>query len=196
MITWRQSPISILLPATRGARNPNLRVVITRASHVCSQHSFGRPLRINQIHRTQLLWSRAFWPSTPRNLITRVSTIFHVKLAQSTALEQKRLDLRSLSPALPILWLLLVYLTYLSRILSISISLSISSCLVLASFRMLPNLSFPYTIFGHGQFSTLLDKTWIPGLSIVMTLSSMLQYHPTLDSSVRDNLPTKRLKPL
>ena len=31
-----------------------------------------------------------------------------VKLTQSTALEQKRLDLRSLSPAIPNLWLLLV----------------------------------------------------------------------------------------
>ena len=30
-----------LRSATRGARNPNLRVVITHASHVCSQHSFG-----------------------------------------------------------------------------------------------------------------------------------------------------------
>ena len=30
-----------LLWAARGARNPNLQVVITHASHVCSQHSFG-----------------------------------------------------------------------------------------------------------------------------------------------------------
>ena len=38
-----------LLRATRGARNPNLQVVITHTSHVCSQHSlhsFGLPLRI------------------------------------------------------------------------------------------------------------------------------------------------------
>ena len=38
---------------TRGARNPNLQVVITHASHVCSQHSFGLPLRTNGMHITQ-----------------------------------------------------------------------------------------------------------------------------------------------
>ena len=43
-----------LLRATRGARNPNLQVVITHASHVCSQHSFGLPLRMNGMHKTQL----------------------------------------------------------------------------------------------------------------------------------------------
>ena len=36
-----------LLRATRGARNPNLQVVITQAWHVCSQHSFGLPLRMD-----------------------------------------------------------------------------------------------------------------------------------------------------
>ena len=41
-----------LLQATRGARNTNLKVVITHASHVCSQHSFGLPLRMNGMHRT------------------------------------------------------------------------------------------------------------------------------------------------
>ena len=30
----------------------HLKVVITYASHVCSQHSFGIPLRMNGIHRT------------------------------------------------------------------------------------------------------------------------------------------------
>ena len=43
-------------------------------------------------------------------VITRVLTICHVKLTQSTALEQKRLDLRSSSCVLPNLWLLLVYI--------------------------------------------------------------------------------------
>ena len=42
-----------LLRATRGAHNPNLQVVITHASHVCSQLSFGLPLRMNGMHRTQ-----------------------------------------------------------------------------------------------------------------------------------------------
>ena len=39
--------------ATRGARNPNLQVVITHASHVCSQHSFGLPPRMNEMQNTQ-----------------------------------------------------------------------------------------------------------------------------------------------
>ena len=34
------------------ARNPNLQIVIMNASHVCSQHSFGLPLRLNGMHRT------------------------------------------------------------------------------------------------------------------------------------------------
>ena len=56
---------------------------------------------------TQNAKSRAFGPSITRNLITRFLTICHVKLTQSTALEQKRFDLRSLSPTLRNLWLLL-----------------------------------------------------------------------------------------
>ena len=42
-----------LLRAISGARNPNLQVVITYASHVCSQNSFGLPLRMNGMHKTQ-----------------------------------------------------------------------------------------------------------------------------------------------
>ena len=66
------------LRATRGARNPNLQVFITHALHVCSQHSFGLPLRMYGMHRTHfdhvrldllpLLWSRVFWPSLTWNL--------------------------------------------------------------------------------------------------------------------------------
>ena len=56
------------------------------------------------------IWTRAFRPSTPRNLITHILTICYVKPTQRTALEQKRFDLRSLSPALRNLWLLLVVL--------------------------------------------------------------------------------------
>ena len=40
------------LQVTRGAHNPNLQVVITHVSHVCSQHSFGLPIRMNGMHRT------------------------------------------------------------------------------------------------------------------------------------------------
>ena len=41
--------ISMLIPlrTTRGARSPYHQVAITYAQHVCSQQSFGRPLRIN-----------------------------------------------------------------------------------------------------------------------------------------------------
>ena len=41
------------LRATRGARNPHLHVVITHASLVCSQHSFGLPLRMHGMYRMQ-----------------------------------------------------------------------------------------------------------------------------------------------
>ena len=43
---------------------------------------------------------RTCGPSITRNLITRVLTIYHVKLTQSAVMEQKHFDLRSLSPAL------------------------------------------------------------------------------------------------
>jgi len=48
------------------------------------------------------------------NLITCVLIICHVKLTQSTALEQKRFDLRSFSPTLPNFWLLLVTIFFYS----------------------------------------------------------------------------------
>ena len=66
------------LRATRGARNPNLQVVITHASHVCSQLSFGLPLRMYGMQRTHfdharldllpLIWSRVFRLSVKWNL--------------------------------------------------------------------------------------------------------------------------------
>ena len=39
--------------ATRGVRNRSLQVVITHASHVCDQRSFGLPLGMNGMHRKQ-----------------------------------------------------------------------------------------------------------------------------------------------
>ena len=66
------------LRAKKWARNPNLLVVITHASHVCSQHWFGLPLRMYGMHTTHfdhgrldllpLIWSRVFWPSVKWNL--------------------------------------------------------------------------------------------------------------------------------
>ena len=57
-----------LLWAARGACNPNLQVVITHASHVCSQHSFG--LALNLVPRVfglsdqkaRRLWLRDWLP--------------------------------------------------------------------------------------------------------------------------------------
>ena len=77
--------------------------------HVCSQHLFAFPLRMNWMYiipfdhaRLDLLslviWSCMFWPSVTWNLKT-----------QSAAWEQKCFDLWLLSPALYNLWLLLVY---------------------------------------------------------------------------------------
>ena len=61
----------------------------------------------NEWNAQNAIWSPAFGLSNPRNLITRVLTLCHVKLTQSTLLEQKRFNLRSLLPALRNLWLLL-----------------------------------------------------------------------------------------
>ena len=52
-----------LLRAMRGARNPNLQVVITHASHVCGQHSLELPLRMNGMHKTQLNVQRCCLPN-------------------------------------------------------------------------------------------------------------------------------------
>ena len=41
-----------LLRAARAVYNPNVQVIIRHASHVCSQHSFGLPLRMYGMHRT------------------------------------------------------------------------------------------------------------------------------------------------
>jgi len=68
-----------LLWVTRGACNPNLQVVIKHASHLCSQHSFVPPLRMNGMHKMQfdhtrfdllplVIWSCVFWPSVTGNL--------------------------------------------------------------------------------------------------------------------------------
>ena len=80
---------------TRGTRNPNRQVVITHASHVCNHLA---SIRRKGMHLTQ-------FASTPCNLITRVLTTY-----AELALEQKRLDLRSLSSAIRNLWLIILYI--------------------------------------------------------------------------------------
>ena len=96
----------MLLRARIVARNRNLQVIITHASHPCSQHSFGIPLRMYGMHKTHFdhayldLLSLVFWSC--------VLTICHVKLTQSTAMVQKQ----SLLPALCNLWLPVLLVIY------------------------------------------------------------------------------------
>ena len=83
----------------------NLVFVITHASHVCSQHLFGPPLRMNRIYRTQ--FEHARFNLLPLNLITHVWTICHEKPTQSThCTGAKTFDLGPSSPTLLNLWLL------------------------------------------------------------------------------------------
>ena len=65
-------------------------------------------LRMNGMYRTQF----DHMCLDLLSLSDGVLTIDHVKLMQSTAFEQKRFDLRSLSPALSNLWLLRVTRKY------------------------------------------------------------------------------------
>ena len=44
-----------LLRVTKGARNPHFQVVVTHVSLVCSQDSFGPPLRMYGRHRMQFV---------------------------------------------------------------------------------------------------------------------------------------------
>ena len=84
---------------------PAKSLVITHASHVCSQHLFGPPLRMNRIYRTQ--FEHARFNLLPLNLITHVWTICHKKPTQSThCTGAKTFDLGSSSPTLLNLWLL------------------------------------------------------------------------------------------
>ena len=53
-----------------GAQTPNLQGAITHTWHVCSQHSFELPLRVNGEHKTQVTRSRTFGPSIDLSLIT------------------------------------------------------------------------------------------------------------------------------
>ena len=63
----------------KSSLHPNLQVLNTQASHVCSQHLLGLPPRMNWMRRTQfdharldlpslVIWSGAFWPSVTWNL--------------------------------------------------------------------------------------------------------------------------------
>ena len=93
------------LRVTREAPNPNLQVAITHARHVCNQQRLGF-----HWNAQNAIWSRVFGPFVTRILITRVLTIHHVKVTQSTGIKQTHFYLRSLSPAIPNFRLLLVSL--------------------------------------------------------------------------------------
>ena len=69
-----------LLRATRRSPNPNFQVVITHALHLYSQHSFGLPLRLNGMHRTQFDHARLDFLS----LVIWSRVLCHVKLPQSS----------------------------------------------------------------------------------------------------------------
>ena len=87
--------------ATRGAHNPNLQVVITHVLHVCSQHSFGIPLRMNGTHKHNLVMPiLTFYP---RNLMPSILTKgeIHLKVQCLSKSVWLHLDLHNL-------WLLLV----------------------------------------------------------------------------------------
>ena len=86
----RGTLLRLSLRATRGARNPNLQVLLRMRRKYVASISFGLP---------------EWMECTERNLITCVLTISHLR----TVMEQKRFDLWSLSPALRILWLLRLY---------------------------------------------------------------------------------------
>ena len=68
----------MLLRARIVAHNRNLQVIITHASHLCSQHSFGIPLRMYGMHKTHfdhacldplsLVFWCVFWLSVMWNL--------------------------------------------------------------------------------------------------------------------------------
>ena len=58
LVTKSSRHQEICILSTRGARKPNLQGVITHASHLCSQRSFGLPLRINGMHITQFSHAR------------------------------------------------------------------------------------------------------------------------------------------
>ena len=69
----------------------------------------------NEWNVQNAIWSHAFGPSVTRYVITRVLTIYYLKLnKQGTALVQRRFDLGSLSPALPNLQFFTSSLCYLS----------------------------------------------------------------------------------
>ena len=67
----------------------HLKVAIMHAQHICSQHSFRLPLRMNGTYRTQSDLAR-FGPSIAHNMIVNVLTMyeFDMKLRESTALEK------------------------------------------------------------------------------------------------------------
>ena len=112
LIQWQQ----IFFVVGDKSSPQNLLFVITHASHVCSQHLFGPPLRMNGTYRTQFEHTHS--NLLPLNLMTHVWTICHEKPTQSThCTVAKTFDLGSSSPTLLNHWLL-----------HVQVCLHISSC--------------------------------------------------------------------
>ena len=64
VILARHCPLTGFLWATRGACNRNILVVIMSALHICGQHLFGLPLRMNGMHEMQFDLARStFYPT-------------------------------------------------------------------------------------------------------------------------------------
>ena len=99
MTYWRSllRNISVIAGDKRSPQS-NLQVVITRASHVCSPHSFGLPLRMNGMHRTQ-------FDHALLDLLSLEISSCEFDHACFDHLSRETFNLRSLSPALRNLWL-------------------------------------------------------------------------------------------
>ena len=111
----------------------------------------------NEWNVLQVIWSCAFGPSITCSLITHVLTIYHVKLMQRIAFEQKAFNLQSFLPTLCNPWLLLVNNYFLL------------SNLLNSSFQILQNKAYLVLMIAFGSgiglftcLTTLLEQVICP----------------------------------
>ena len=111
----------------------------------------------NEWNVLQVIWSGAFAPSITCSLISHVLTIYHVKLMQRTAFQQKRFNLQSFLPTLCNPWLLLVNNYFLL------------SNLLNSSFQILQNKAYLVLMIAFGSgiglftcLTTLLEQVICP----------------------------------
>ena len=147
-----------LLRVTRGTHNPNLQVAITHTRmYIQWVASFTWTSTKNEWNVLQVIWSGAFAPSITCSLISHVLTIYHVKLMQRTAFQQKRFNLQSFLPTLCNPWLLLVNNYFLL------------SNLLNSSFQILQNKAYLVLMIAFGSgiglftcLTTLLEQVICP----------------------------------